>query len=82
MDSFIPEEQKIQITNMDELKEVLNEGRFITTYINDVHLDYDEFVIEEDVIVFCKNNNVTAAVKIDDIRFIASHKIVNTGEAQ
>ena len=38
MDSFIPDEETTQIKSMEELINLLDEGIFITTYINDIQI--------------------------------------------
>jgi len=77
MDSFIPDEETTQITSIEELTHVLDEGIFIPTYINDIQIFYDEYVILNDAIVFGCKDKMLAQVKIDNIRSITVDKIMS-----
>ena len=77
MDSFIPDEETTQITSMEELINLLDEGIFITTYINDIQIFYDEYKILNDVIVFARKDKILAQLKIDNIHSITVNKITS-----
>lgn len=77
MDSFIPDEETTQITSMEELTDVLDEGVFIPTYINDIQIFYDEYKILNDVIVFSRKDKILAQLKIDNIHSITVNKITS-----
>ena len=77
MDSFIPDEETTQIKSMEELINILDEGIFITTYINDIRIFYDEYKILNDVIVFARKDKILAQLKIDNIHSITVNKITS-----
>lgn len=77
MDSFIPDEETTQITSMEELTDVLEEGVFIPTYINDIQMFYDEYKILNDIIVFSRKDKILAQLKIDNIHSITVNKITS-----
>lgn len=80
MDSFIPDEETTQITSMEELIDILDEGIFITTYINDIQINYDGYLILNDVIVFSCKDRITAKVEIENIHSITIDKIMGVEE--
>ena len=77
MDSFFPDEETTQIKSMEELINLLDEGIFITTYINDIQIFYDEYKILNDVIVFARKDKILAQLKIDNIHSITVNKITS-----